>query len=747
MRNRMTHYIVPRPVFFIIIFFACLLLLPEKCFCRSKTDSISRLISKEKEPSEKYALYLERARSYGRKDSTAAFKDIAAAEAYYREVHHSKGLVNAGLARADVYYNMKAYQQSAAESLKALKLAQNAGYKKGEALAAGRLGWCRFYLKDLNGAQKSLRQAITVEEQLKPQEAERLIELYGLLGTIETKQGRYNESLEALENAIRLGQELSTKQPLIRIYANYAHSLDITSQTDKALRNHLMAIKIAESYRDTVWLMREYNNIAIVYKNLKEYDKAIAYYEQSLRISSEKADYKSMGLSIMNIAIVKDAQDQPEKNDSLFRRAIDCFRQAHDLYGQALAYHNYGNLLVSLRRYKEAEQHLLKALKLRQDLGLIPLQASTLSVLGKLTIAQKRWEAAENYLNLAEKIYGGSDDNNRILRDLYLYKKQLYAGKGDFRKAYNYQAKEMAFDRKLYDESEKVNALKLQAEYELEKRDRQIEAERMAHWHRQIYLFGISGFILLILALFVIVLLQRRKRVKERHQAELLQLEQQHRLSLAGSLAKAEHEERKKIANRLHDETNGILSVARLNLDQLEENMHTAARDADEQLKAIKKLLAEASDSIRGISHSLMPVTLEKYGLKAALQELTAAINTAGKIKIEQVIEGLDHTQSWNPQLCLTIYRMAQEAFSNIIKHARATHVLFQVVELKDSVTIYIEDNGNGTSNTLSENNGIGLTLLKQNIEYLNGKIEFNSKENKGTFILAELPIRQNSGF
>lgn len=723
-------------------FIICLFIGRKDGCCHSNLDSLNRLINKENRPLQKYALYLERARSYAPKDSSAAFKDINTVADYYQQIHYSEGLVSILLTRAEVYYNLKDYRQLAEESQKAISLSQNTADKKGEALAYGYLSWSLFYLKDLKGAQKCLQKAINIEETLKPLAQLRLIERYGLLGTIETKLGRYNESISAFEAAINLGESLSDKRPLIKIYANYAHSLDITSQSPKALLSHMTAIKIAEACRDSTWLMREYNNIAIVYKNLKEFEEAIHYYKQSLRIAAAQKNYRSMGLSIMNIAILNDEIGKPDKNDSLFNTAINYFKQAKDQYGEAMVYHNFGNWLVSLNQYRKAERYLNKALALRKKLQLIPLQASTLSVLGKLTIAQKRWQDAEKYLNEAEQIYQKHDNNNRLLRDLYRYKKQLYYGKKDFKKAFENQAKEMTFSQKLYDESKKINALKHQAEYELEKRDRLMDAERIAYHQKQRYLFGISGFILLILLLSLLMLLQRRKNARERHKAEVLQLKQEHRLALADSLAKAEQEERKKIANRLHDETNGILSIARLNLDRMEENVPTEFVGWETQIKNLKKLLTDASASIRGISHSLMPLTLERHGLKVALKELIAAINNAAKIKIEFVIEGLEQTLSWNPQICLAIYRMTHEAFNNIIKHAQANHVLFQIVELEDSVTIYIEDDGSGFNNTVAQKNGIGLTSLKQSIEYLNGRIDINSEKNKGTFILAEIPIR-----
>src|SRR5690606_23417274 len=122
------------------------------------------------------------------------------------------------------------------------------------------------------------------------------------------------------------------------------------------------------------------------------------------------------------------------------------------------------------------------------------------------------------------------------------------------KKAFEYQQKEMETTRKLYDESEKVNALKRQAEYELEKKDEILELTKENQRRKQLYFFSIGGFILLVLLLGLLILVQRRKQAAEKHKAELIHLQQEHRLNLADSLSKAEQEERKKIANKLHDE-------------------------------------------------------------------------------------------------------------------------------------------------------------------------------------------------
>lgn len=232
----------------------------------------------------------------------------------------------------------------------------------------------------------------------------------------------------------------------------------------------------------------------------------------------------------------------------------------------------------------------------------------------------------------------------------------------------------------------------------------------------------------------------RRRQQSKQHRAEKATLAQQHRIETAKALKDAQEQERKGIAHKLHDEVGALLSIAKLHVSQLDESIFVADSDAEKKLKTTEKLLDEVSDTIRQLSHTLMPVVLEKYGLKRGVEDLLQSVATAKKIKVEQVIEGLDDTTAWDPDFCLSVYRIVQEIINNILKHSQATHALVQIVELPDAVTLYVEDNGKGLTAPRNED-GLGLKLLQSNIAYLDGKIEINGKENMGTFILIELPI------
>src|SRR5690606_25847335 len=97
--------------------------------------------------------------------------------------------------------------------------------------------------------------------------------------------------------------------------------------------------------------------------------------------------------------------------------------------------------------------------------------------------------------------------------------------------------------------------------------------------------------------------------------------------------------------------------------------------------------------------------------------ELVDAVNSAGSLKVEEAIDGFHDTHNWEADFCHTVYRIVQEIINNTVKHAEASHLLIQLVELENSITIYMEDNGKGIENG-GESNGLGMSLLQNNIAF-----------------------------
>ena len=117
------------------------------------------------------------------------------------------------------------------------------------------------------------------------------------------------------------------------------------------------------------------------------------------------------------------------------------------------------------------------------------------------------------------------------------------------------------------------------------------------------------------------------------------------------------------------------------------------------------RLLDEACDKVRTLSHEFGEALLKQFGLKAQLEALLEAIGTS-KIEVELVTHGLNQRKDF--QLELNLYRIIQELVHNVIKHAQATHISIQVIYFKEHVNVFIDDNGRGfDGNAIQDSSGL----------------------------------------
>lgn len=705
----------------------------------SPADSLSLLIRQEKDPDKKADLILQRAVQYPAEAADKAITEAGSILRYYQGRKNREGEAASYISLSHIHHKKRDYTGALHYDSLALTLSQNIQYTKGIAQASGNMGREQQATGKLKESQKSYQQALDLELSMSDKDTDRILRCQNQLGIINRILGVYQSSLDYFDQGILLAKEQHKDHMLAILYMNKANTLAETSRFDEAAALHLASIRIKEQLPDQSDLDQSFNNLAVVFKGAREYDKAIQYYEKSRTIALKNNNYRSLGMNANNLAITYIEKGEKQGVDTLFKQAIGYFSKIADIRGQGLSYHNYGNFLFDEGKTAAAATMMEKALRLRREVGSNTEISSSLSNLGKLKLRNGDIPAAEAYLLEAERRLNTADQTS-YLKNVYASLKDLYAAKADFKKAFDYQGKYVDLEKDQFTESKRINLLKAASVYELEKRDLQLALEKEEQQDKRNQIIAFAAFIIMLLAVLSIVLLLRRKQVRERHRAQLHSLSQQHRLDTVRNLKDAQEQERRNIANKLHDEVGAILSITRLNISQLHDNVFAADSDATGKLQTAQKLLGDMSETVRSISHTLMPVALEKYGLKPALLDLLSSIRTANCIQAEDVIEGMDHTDSWGNDFCLSLYRIVQEILNNIIKHAQATHILVQIIELDKSVTIYIEDNGKGIESA-AQTTGQGLKLLKSNVAYLEGIIEINGQANQGTFVLIELPL------
>jgi PAS domain S-box-containing protein len=217
-----------------------------------------------------------------------------------------------------------------------------------------------------------------------------------------------------------------------------------------------------------------------------------------------------------------------------------------------------------------------------------------------------------------------------------------------------------------------------------------------------------------------------RKKTQERHTMVMVKQQKDQ----ARAVLVAQEEERKRIAEALHNELGQLLYITKLKV-------------ADNSREESVKLLEAAIDQVRTISFELMPGILRDFGLETALKDLARKKLAELEIRYSLQIEGLRKRPS--SALEMAIFRMIQELLNNVVKHAKASHVNIEVANAGRNIVIKVEDNGIGfTRQASSRNKGFGLGSIENRIELLNGTFEITSAPGGGTKVFISVPVRSS---
>jgi signal transduction histidine kinase len=215
------------------------------------------------------------------------------------------------------------------------------------------------------------------------------------------------------------------------------------------------------------------------------------------------------------------------------------------------------------------------------------------------------------------------------------------------------------------------------------------------------------------------------------------QLEKQRDIELMQSLMRAEENERRKIADQLHDEVSGMLALASLNISSTLEKGRQDEQ-AEKKLHKAQDILLGVTGTIRDLSHRLTPLIIEKFGFRKAIEDLADAVNVSEKIRLDTVIIGFEDSNKYPISFLNDLYRIIQELLHNIFKHSGASEAGLELVEHEGRISIIVEDNGVGIAEDLNTG-GMGLNTIQSKIAYFKGRIEITRKKESGTLIVIEI--------
>ena len=241
----------------------------------------------------------------------------------------------------------------------------------------------------------------------------------------------------------------------------------------------------------------------------------------------------------------------------------------------------------------------------------------------------------------------------------------------------------------------------------------------------------------LLLAIPVIIRLRVLERRSEEQKERAQQAERQLR-ELSQQLVAAQEEERRKLSRELHDHVGQMLTALRMELGRIERVGKAANVALGTTVAECRQLVDNMVHTVRDLALGLRPSMLDDFGLQPALEWLARDFTRRSRVPVELVVSG--RLDDLGDQHRTAVYRIVQEALTNCVRHAKATHITVNLKSDPDALSVSVGDNGVGLD-PRRRDTGFGLRGIEERVRELGGSLQLSSVAGKGATLAVRLPL------
>lgn len=571
-----------------------------------------------------------------------------------------------------------------------------------------------------------------------------------------SRLGKFDSGLLVLNEGLLLAKELPDSM-MIGICSYYLGKVyQLQGDLDASLDATQKALTVFRELNEVKRINHTLNQIGITYCLVGQEEKSLDIFKESANNSlalGDSAGYKS---AMNNLSIVLKRMKKYDEAIRVNLELIELNKRLNDQASLAKLYNNNGICYSNLKQFDSASYYYELALEIKERQGDQKDIASTLTNIGILKYRDAKYQEAIAYLNRSLDI---SEEIGTLFEQVnsWEYIASSYKQMGNYRKSLNafekYQVladslKGIEINNKIAELETKYETAEKEREIEKLEKNKLIQQERIqkANMTRN---FLLTGIVLSVIMVFLIYLVHRNRvrttkliaaKNLELREQKIREMEKARQIENMQSMIRGQEEERQRIARELHDEIQNQLVVVKTRLEKLKSS-NVNNKDIEEAGKQIDL----ANVKTRRISHGMVPMVLQRFGLQGAVEQVLNDANAAKpELKINKQIIGLD--QRLDPVVELNLYRITQEIINNMLKHAHATESTLILSKTDHRINLSFEDNGLGfdpSDPAFSE--GMGLQNIRSRLLILNGTWQIESKANKGTNIEINIPINQNS--
>jgi signal transduction histidine kinase len=210
--------------------------------------------------------------------------------------------------------------------------------------------------------------------------------------------------------------------------------------------------------------------------------------------------------------------------------------------------------------------------------------------------------------------------------------------------------------------------------------------------------------------------------------------------ALAARILGAQEAERARVSRELHDETGQALTLLLVRLRVIED---IATQDeVRREIAGLRGLVVEAIDGVRRLTTQLAPGVLESLGLAASLEWLAERIHDDAGLRVDLILDRDD--EPIPADIAIAVFRVAQEALTNIVRHAHVEHAMLMLEIEKDELRLLVSDKGVGFdagAARAAPSGTIGLDGMSERVALVHGSIDVRSRVGAGTQVRVRVPL------
>jgi len=595
--------------------------------------------------------------------------------------------------------------------------------------------------------------------------AKEFVGIFNSLGALYHVQGQYDSSLIEHRQALLLAQQFSFKNEIVkacrgialnymqqsqndsaRYYLNFALpiSLQLPDQSlrasvyidlgycwleetnsTEALGQFIKAAAIYEDIKDADGLGKALVNIGNIESILGQYEKALDYTTRALRISEE--NNSDANIAYCHRLLGRIYRKQKKYNDALreYDQAIKIYRKQGDLRNEADTFQSIGNIYFDLRQYDEALRQYKMSLSIAMTIH-NPSQISyAYSGIGSAWNELKNFPKAIAYFDSSIAI-ARETKNRYLIMDAYEAKSSIFSNLKRYREALKFHQLYADLKDSLVQEENRQGTQEMEAKYQNEKKQDQIELLQKdqllknisLQQNRTIQTAMVVAFILLIV---IGLLVFNRYRII--HQANRhMEIERM----------------RNEIARDLHDDMGSTLSSIQI-ISQLALKENQSAPSAKYFLR-IAENAAKMMESMSDMVWSINPENDSLQKMLVKMKEFSAEIlepkNINYQFQGEETLNGtvLDVAKRKN------IFLIFKESINNAAKYSEGSFIEIQIANVANDLHLTIRDNGKGFDPAKTQG-GNGLKNMRNRAREINAAFNLETLEGKGTILKLKLPL------